>query len=90
MISLPGNNRRGKLQFRRNREKASQEGLISKHVLDNNESDSKKKVLAVLGVSTNFGNKKNKDAISKAWDACSLFLDFFSYFLSNAAKKKAN
>ncbi|KAL3331446.1 hypothetical protein AABB24_034991 [Solanum stoloniferum] len=47
--------------------KASQEGFVSKHLLDNNERDSKKKLLAVIGVSTNFGNKKNRDAIRKAW-----------------------
>ncbi|KAH0643275.1 hypothetical protein KY290_034873 [Solanum tuberosum] len=47
--------------------KASQEGFVSKHLLDNNEKDSKKKLLAVIGVSTNFGNKKNRDAIRKAW-----------------------
>ncbi|KAF3638731.1 putative beta-1,3-galactosyltransferase 11 [Capsicum annuum] len=47
--------------------KASQEGFVSKHLLGNNEKDSKKKLLAVVGVSTNFGNKKNRDAIRKAW-----------------------
>lgn len=47
--------------------KASEEGFVSKHLLDNNEKDSKKKLLAVIGVSTNFGNKKNRDAIRKAW-----------------------
>lgn len=64
--------------------KASEEGFVSKHLLDNNEKDSKKKLLAVIGVSTNFGNKKNRDAIRKAWMptglAClssPLFLDFF-------------
>lgn len=64
--------------------KASQEGFVSKHLLDNNEKDSKKKLLAVIGVSTNFGNKKNRDAIRKAWMPSGLtvffsplFLDFF-------------
>ncbi|KAK6783398.1 hypothetical protein RDI58_021195 [Solanum bulbocastanum] len=64
--------------------KASQEGFVSKHLLDNNERDSKKKLLAVIGVSTNFGNKKNRDAIRKAWMptglaflSSPLFLDFF-------------
>ncbi|XP_055821644.1 hydroxyproline O-galactosyltransferase HPGT1-like [Solanum dulcamara] len=47
--------------------KASQEGFVSKHLLDNNEKDSKKKLLVVIGVSTNFSNKKNRDAIRKAW-----------------------
>ncbi|XP_009598325.1 hydroxyproline O-galactosyltransferase HPGT1-like isoform X2 [Nicotiana tomentosiformis] len=47
--------------------KASQEGFVSKNLLDNSERDSKKKLLAVVGVSTNFGNKKNRDAIRKAW-----------------------
>ncbi|XP_060206901.1 hydroxyproline O-galactosyltransferase HPGT1-like isoform X2 [Lycium barbarum] len=47
--------------------KASQEGFVSKHLLDNNGKDSKKKLLAVVGVSTKFGNKKNRDAIRKAW-----------------------
>lgn len=63
--------------------KASQEGFVS-NLLDNNEKDSKKKLLAVIGVSTNFGNKKNRDAIRKAWMPSGLtsfsfplFLDFF-------------
>ncbi|XP_059276302.1 hydroxyproline O-galactosyltransferase HPGT1-like [Lycium ferocissimum] len=47
--------------------KSSQEGFVSKHLLDNYGKDSKKKLLAVVGVSTKFGNKKNRDAIRKAW-----------------------
>ncbi|KAF3632237.1 putative beta-1,3-galactosyltransferase 11 [Capsicum annuum] len=60
--------------------KASQEGFVSKHLLGNNEKDSKKKLLAVVGVSTNFGNKKNRDAIRKAWMPTGL--TFFSSPLS--------
>lgn len=64
--------------------KASQEGFVSKNLLDNSERDSKKKLLAVVGVSTNFGNKKNRDAIRKAWMPTGwafFFSPLFSWFL---------
>ncbi|KAH7513798.1 hypothetical protein FEM48_Zijuj11G0020300 [Ziziphus jujuba var. spinosa] len=45
---------------------ARQEGFIPKR-LSKNESRSKKKLIAVIGIITTFGHKKNRDAIRKAW-----------------------
>ncbi|KAK6935477.1 protein of unknown function DUF4094 [Dillenia turbinata] len=46
---------------------ARQEGFVSKHLPESDETQSKKKLLAVIGVMTTFGRKNNRDAIRKAW-----------------------
>ncbi|KAJ7945005.1 Hexosyltransferase [Quillaja saponaria] len=46
---------------------ARQEGFIPKYSLENDGTHSKKKLLAVIGIITTFGRKKNRDAIRKAW-----------------------
>ena len=46
---------------------ARQEGFVSKEHLENDGTHSKKKLLAVIGIITTFGRKKNRDAIRKAW-----------------------
>ncbi|GFZ06642.1 Galactosyltransferase family protein [Actinidia rufa] len=47
--------------------KARQEGFISKHSSDNSRTNTKKKILAVIGIITKFGRKNNRLAIRKAW-----------------------
>ncbi|XVF10558.1 hypothetical protein REPUB_Repub07fG0192800 [Reevesia pubescens] len=46
---------------------AIQEGFLSKEHVGNDGTRSKKRLLAVLGIITTFGRKKNRDAIRKAW-----------------------
>ncbi|XP_022736739.1 hydroxyproline O-galactosyltransferase HPGT1-like [Durio zibethinus] len=46
---------------------AKQEGFVSKEHLENDGTRSKKRLLAVIGIITTFGRKKNRDAIRKAW-----------------------
>lgn len=46
---------------------ARQEGFITKHLSKSEGTRSKKKVLAVIGIITTFGRKRNRDAIRKAW-----------------------
>ena len=46
---------------------ATQEGFVPKHLSKNDGTRSKKKLLAVIGIITTFGRKKNRDAIRKAW-----------------------
>ncbi|KAK6274707.1 hypothetical protein POUND7_004416 [Theobroma cacao] len=46
---------------------ARQEGFVSKQHLENDGTHSKKRLLAVIGIVTTFGRKKNRDAIRKAW-----------------------
>ncbi|OMO58611.1 Glycosyl transferase, family 31 [Corchorus olitorius] len=46
---------------------ARQEGFVSKQHLENDGTRPKKKPLAVIGIITTFGRKKNRDAIRKAW-----------------------
>ncbi|WCJ26442.1 Galactosyltransferase family protein [Euphorbia peplus] len=46
---------------------ARQEGFISNHVVKTNGDKSQKKLLAVIGIMTTFGRKKNRDAIRQAW-----------------------
>lgn len=48
-------------------EKARQEGFVSNHLTENSGTHEKKKLLAVVGISTTFGHKNNRDAIRKAW-----------------------
>ncbi|KAL7167660.1 hypothetical protein ACSBR2_038174 [Camellia fascicularis] len=47
--------------------KAREEGFVSKHSSENSGAHTKKKILAVIGIITKFGRKKNRDAIRKAW-----------------------
>ncbi|XP_059642038.1 hydroxyproline O-galactosyltransferase HPGT1-like [Cornus florida] len=47
--------------------KARQEGFVSKYLLGDSGTHTKKKLLAVVGIITNFGRKNNRDAIRKAW-----------------------
>ncbi|KAM7491456.1 hypothetical protein LguiA_034377 [Lonicera macranthoides] len=47
--------------------KARQEGFVSNNPAKNSETDTKKKLLAVIGIITRFGHKNNRDAIRKAW-----------------------
>ncbi|XP_039032003.1 hydroxyproline O-galactosyltransferase HPGT1-like [Hibiscus syriacus] len=46
---------------------AAREGFVSKEYLGNDDTRSKKRLLAVVGIITTFGRKKNRDAIRKAW-----------------------
>ncbi|ONI07329.1 hypothetical protein PRUPE_5G113400 [Prunus persica] len=46
---------------------ARQEGFVPKSLSKNEVAHSKKKLLAVIGIFTTFGRKKNRDAIRKAW-----------------------
>lgn len=46
---------------------ARKEGFVSKHTSENDRKHSKKKLLAVIGIVTTFGRKRNRDAIRKAW-----------------------
>ncbi|XP_058009694.1 hydroxyproline O-galactosyltransferase HPGT1 [Hevea brasiliensis] len=46
---------------------ARQAGFVSKHSPEKGDGHSKKKLLAVIGIITTFGRKKNRDAIRKAW-----------------------
>ncbi|PPS12235.1 hypothetical protein GOBAR_AA08405 [Gossypium barbadense] len=46
---------------------ARQEGFVSKERSENGSTHSKKRLLAVIGIITTFGRKKNRDAIRKAW-----------------------
>lgn len=45
---------------------AKKEGFISKFTKVN-EDTGKKKLLAVMGIATQFGRRKNREAIRKAW-----------------------
>uniref|UniRef100_A0A5B6Z875 Putative beta-1,3-galactosyltransferase 11 n=1 Tax=Davidia involucrata TaxID=16924 RepID=A0A5B6Z875_DAVIN len=47
--------------------KARQEGFVSKNLPENGAAQTKKKILAVIGIITKFGRKNNRDAIRKAW-----------------------
>ncbi|GMJ03829.1 hydroxyproline O-galactosyltransferase 1 [Hibiscus trionum] len=46
---------------------AKQQGFVSKEHSGNDATPSKKRLLAVVGIITTFGRKKNRDAIRKAW-----------------------
>lgn len=46
---------------------ARKEGFVSNQLLKKKDTDPKKGLLAVLGIITTFGRKKNRDAIRKAW-----------------------
>ncbi|KAL4297559.1 hypothetical protein GQ457_12G000310 [Hibiscus cannabinus] len=46
---------------------ARQEGFISKESSESDGTRSKKRLLAVIGIVTTFGRKKNRDVIRKAW-----------------------
>lgn len=46
---------------------ARKEGFVPKSLSKNEKADSKKNLLAVVGIFTTFGRKKNRDAIRKAW-----------------------
>ncbi|XP_068667402.1 hydroxyproline O-galactosyltransferase HPGT1-like [Aristolochia californica] len=46
---------------------ARHEGFVGKYLSDNNETRSRKKLLAVIGVITQFGHKNNRDAIRRSW-----------------------
>ncbi|KAG8661876.1 hydroxyproline O-galactosyltransferase HPGT1 isoform X2 [Manihot esculenta] len=46
---------------------ARQAGFVSKHSAEKGDGHSKKNLLAVIGIITTFGRKKNRDAIRKAW-----------------------
>ncbi|KAG9143438.1 hypothetical protein Leryth_025584 [Lithospermum erythrorhizon] len=48
-------------------EKATQEGFVPKHLSGIRGDQTKKKLLAVIGISTRFGRRNNRDAIRKAW-----------------------
>ena len=65
--------------------KARQEGFVSKHSSDNSGPNSKKKILAVIGIITKFGRKNNRVAIRKAWMPTGripiLFVNFGLYSL---------
>ncbi|XP_065858686.1 hydroxyproline O-galactosyltransferase HPGT1-like [Euphorbia lathyris] len=46
---------------------ARQEGFVSNHIAKKKDDNSKKKLLAVIGIMSSFGRKKNRDAIRQAW-----------------------
>uniref|UniRef100_A0A2P2J0B4 DUF4094 domain-containing protein n=1 Tax=Rhizophora mucronata TaxID=61149 RepID=A0A2P2J0B4_RHIMU len=46
---------------------ARRAGFVSKLPTEKNKSQSKKKLLAVIGIITTFGHKRNRDAVRKAW-----------------------
>lgn len=58
---------------------ARQGGFVPKQLSKIDGTRSKKKILAVIGIITTFGGKKNRDAIRKAWmptGNCSLVYSF--------------
>lgn len=67
--------------------KARQEGFVSNNPAKNSETDTKKKLLAVIGIITRFGHKNNRDAIRKAWMSTGripfLFVSFVLFSLRN-------
>ncbi|XP_058100279.1 hydroxyproline O-galactosyltransferase HPGT1 isoform X1 [Magnolia sinica] len=46
---------------------ARHEGFVSKYLSETNVTHSKKRLLAVIGIVTEFGRKNNRDAIRKSW-----------------------
>lgn len=65
-------------------DKARQEGFVPKHPSENSGTQSKKKLLAVIGIVTRFGRKNNRDAIRKAWMSTGIVLSpilCFDHFL---------
>ncbi|KAK3021888.1 hypothetical protein RJ639_047392 [Escallonia herrerae] len=46
---------------------ARQEGFISKNIPENSGTNTKKRLMAVIGVMTRFGHKNNRDAVRKSW-----------------------
>lgn len=65
-------------------DKARQEGFVPKHPSENSGTQSKKKLLAVIGIVTRFGGKNNRDAIRKAWMSTGIILSpilCFDHFL---------
>lgn len=46
---------------------ARHEGFISKYSSETNGTHSRKRLLAVIGIFTDFGRKNNRDAIRKSW-----------------------
>ncbi|MQL94760.1 hypothetical protein Taro_027423 [Colocasia esculenta] len=46
---------------------AKQKGFVAKHSLRYNATDSRKRLLAVIGVFSGFGRRNNRDAIRKSW-----------------------
>lgn len=47
--------------------KAREEGFVSRNSLGSSGVNSRKKIMAVIGIITRFGRKNNRDAIRKAW-----------------------
>uniref|UniRef100_A0A1D1XSL5 Hexosyltransferase n=1 Tax=Anthurium amnicola TaxID=1678845 RepID=A0A1D1XSL5_9ARAE len=46
---------------------AKQKGFVAKHFSKNNATDSRKRLLAVIGIVTGFGRRSHRDAIRKSW-----------------------
>lgn len=46
---------------------ARQEGFVPKRLSNTDDTHTKKKLLSVIGISTTFGRRRNRDAIRKAW-----------------------
>lgn len=59
---------------------ARKDGFVSKYLPENDKTDSKKKPLAVIGIITRFGRKKNRDAIRKAWMPTGRYPSFYVIF----------
>lgn len=61
---------------------ARQEGFVSGYLSQNDTQHSKKRHLAVIGIITTFGRKKNRDAIREAWMSTGnlSFCGKFGYF----------
>lgn len=61
---------------------ARQEGFVSGYLFQNDTQHSKKRHLAVIGIITTFGRKKNRDAIREAWMSTGnlSYRGKFSYF----------
>ncbi|KAJ0047664.1 hypothetical protein Pint_15043 [Pistacia integerrima] len=57
---------------------ARKEGFVSNHLPQKEDKNSKKRLLAVIGIITTFGRKKNRDAIRKAWMPTGNFPCFFA------------
>lgn len=67
--------------------KAQKEGFVTKFSSDS--VPSKKKTLAVVGIVTGFGRRKNRDAIRKAWMPTGTTFTF-EYFLLNSSDSTGN
>ncbi|KAK9927047.1 hypothetical protein M0R45_024252 [Rubus argutus] len=58
---------------------ARKEGFVPTSLSKSEKADSKKKLLAVVGIFTTFGRKKNRDAIRKAWMPTGAALEKLAY-----------